>query len=85
MGRKWVGGTHEDNFEYFREKSCRSKRRFPSEEAARKNRRAMSQSNLRVYACRLCGGYHIGHRGDAGERWYAKKVRAQRKRRGQEE
>ena len=57
-----------------RAKTCESKKKFPTREAAvgamigMKKRKGMT-AQTHVYACRFCGGWHWGHRrGTAGDR-----------------
>lgn len=48
--------------------SCVRKRRFSSYRLAEKiaaKMRRRDEEEMQVYACKPCGGWHIGHRSDA--------------------
>jgi hypothetical protein len=83
MGRAWVGEDGESG-EYFQARSCGSKRRYVDRAEANRGRYAMSESNLRIYHCKFCGGWHIGHHGDKVAKQYHKvgKMKQRERRRG---
>ena len=49
--------------EWFEYRSCRSKRYYADRKVARRSLCTVpgSKKGLKVYPCKFCGGFHIGH------------------------